>query len=298
MERLKAGYCVWINPFNRTKKQYVSFSHCKVIVFWSKNPAPLLLYLSEIQSRGFEFYFQFTLNDYVAEGLEPNVPSIEYRVETFIKLSEMIGKERVIWRFDPIFLGDGLTREVVLEKIFALGKKLSPYTEKLVFSFADIDAYTKVQNNLRQKKLSLREPSHDEMITFAKSIAAINSEFTKPLSLASCAEKIDLSSYGIQHNKCTDDNLICRICKNDPTVLAFFRKNERQVSLLGELKPVTSSTYFKDPGQRRECGCVASKDIGAYGTCPHMCVYCYANPSEKNILMNMARLQPTSESLL
>ena len=101
--RLAKGYCVWYNPFNR-RKMYVSFERCKAIVFWTKNPKLILPYLHELDRRGIHYYFQFTLNDYVSEGFEPNVPSVTQRVETFRELSEMIGKERVIWRFDPLIM--------------------------------------------------------------------------------------------------------------------------------------------------------------------------------------------------
>lgn len=95
--RLAKGYCVWHNPFNR-QKMYVSLEWCKAIVFWTKNPKPILPYLRELDERGIHYYFQFTLNDYMDEGFVPNVLSVTKRVETFRDLSEMIGKERVIWR--------------------------------------------------------------------------------------------------------------------------------------------------------------------------------------------------------
>ena len=82
----------------------MSFERCKAIVFWTKNPKLILPYLHELDRRGIHYYFQFTLNDYVSEGFEPNVPSVTQRVETFRELSEMIGKERVIWRFDPLIM--------------------------------------------------------------------------------------------------------------------------------------------------------------------------------------------------
>ena len=298
MERLNAGYCVWVNPFNRSTKQYISFSQCKVIVFWSKNPSPLMQHLEEIADRGFQFYFQFTLNDYVVERLEPYVSSLESRIETFRKLSEMIGKEKIIWRFDPIILGESITVECILEKIRRLWQQLSQHTEKLVFSFAEVDCYKKVQNNLRKNNLYLRKPSSTEMIAIAEGIAKLNTVSTYPLVLASCAEKIDLSAYGIEHNKCMDDKLILRLCKGDSAIFNFYKRPEQQklpVDLVN--KPLTRAR-LKDPGQRRECGCVASKDIGAYGTCPHMCAYCYANPAETIVASNMARLKAGSESLL
>ena len=145
--RLAKGYCVWYNPFNR-RKMYVSFERCKAIVFWTKNPKLILPYLHELDRRGIHYYFQFTLNDYVSEGFEPNVPSVTQRVETFRELSEMIGKERVIWRFDPLIMTPSITPRVLLSRIWKIGNLLKGYTDKLVFSFVDVKAYRKVQNNL------------------------------------------------------------------------------------------------------------------------------------------------------
>ena len=147
INRLKAGYCVWYNPFNQ-KPTYVSFANCKVVVFWTKNPKPIIPYLHELDERGIHYYFQYTLNDYVADGFEPNVPGVEQRVETFRLLSEMIGKERVIWRFDPLVVTPQLTPRDLLIKIWNVGNKLKGLTDKLVFSFIDINGYRKVQNNL------------------------------------------------------------------------------------------------------------------------------------------------------
>ena len=145
--RLEAGYCAWVNPFNQ-KKMYVSFKNCRVVVFWSKNPEPILPYLHKLDERGIHYYFQFTLNDYEQEGFEPNVPELERRIETFRKLAEMIGKERVIWRFDPLIVTPSLSTDMLLARIERIGDSLKGCTEKLVFSFVDVKAYRKVQSNL------------------------------------------------------------------------------------------------------------------------------------------------------
>ena len=123
INRLRAGYCVWYNPFN-PKPTYVSFANCKVVVFWTKNPRPLLPLLHELDERGIHYYFQFTLNDYEEEGFEPNVPSVEQRVQTFRQLSEMVGKERVVWRFDPLIVTPQLSPRDLLIKVWNLGNKL------------------------------------------------------------------------------------------------------------------------------------------------------------------------------
>ena len=101
--RLAKGYCVWYNPFNQ-QPIYISFKNCRVIVFWTKNPKPILPYLHILDEMGIHYYFQVTLNDYVNEGFEPNIASVDERVDTFKQLSQKIGKERIIWRFDPLII--------------------------------------------------------------------------------------------------------------------------------------------------------------------------------------------------
>ena len=117
LNRLEKGYCVWYNPFNR-QKMYISFKRCKVVVFWTKNPKPIIPYLSELDKRGIHYYFQITLNDYEREGFEPNVPPLKERIETFKQLSKLIGKEKVIWRFDPLILTSELTSRKLLNRIY------------------------------------------------------------------------------------------------------------------------------------------------------------------------------------
>ena len=115
MNRLRAGYCIWYNPFNQ-KPMYISFAKTKVVVFWTKNPEPMIPFLPELDKMGIHYYFQVTLNDYVNEGFEPNVGPVEHRVEVFKRLANLIGKEKVIWRFDPLIVTPKLTARQLLSK--------------------------------------------------------------------------------------------------------------------------------------------------------------------------------------
>ena len=124
MNRLENGYVVKKNPFNQ-KKEYVSFKNTRLIVFWTKNPDPIMGHLNEIDKKGIGYYFQYTLNDYEAEGLEPNLPSLEDRIITFKTLSDRINKEKVVWRFDPLVLTDVITKEHLVEKVENLMTHLS-----------------------------------------------------------------------------------------------------------------------------------------------------------------------------
>ena len=278
MTRLREGYSLWVNPFNRLNRQYVSFSGTKVIVFWSKNPAPLLPYLKEIADMGLAFYFQFTLNNYEKEGFEPHLPALAERIRTFQALSEAVGKERVIWRFDPVCLGSGLSVEALADRIASVGDSIKGYTEKLVFSFVDIDNYAGVARRIAAHSADIRELGPEERARFAERLSGLQRTWGGGLSLTTCAEKTDLSGYGIGHNKCIDDALIRRICGSDPEISSFLdRKGEEQLSLLPGLVQKSSRAPLKDTGQRPQCGCIPSKDIGAYNTCSHQCVYCYAS---------------------
>lgn len=284
MARLRAGFCRRRNPFNSRQESLISFARTRVFVFWSKHPAPFLPHLAEIAATGRQFYFQYTLNAYEAEELEPGLPPLCRRLETFKRLADTIGPQRVIWRCDPLIVGGRLSTDALLERIDRLGRELSPYTEKLVFSF--VDMYRKTAAALHRLDPAYRAPTVDEMRELARGIAALNAGWPHRLELATCAEGIDLSALGIHKNKCIDDVLIRRLCPQDALVQAELAPR-RQLSLLPDME--TAASASKDTGQRTACGCIPSKDIGAYDSCPHFCVYCYANRSEQAVRANLLR---------
>jgi hypothetical protein len=216
------------------------------------------------------------LNDYDAERLEPNVPPVAERIDTFKRLVTKIGKERVIWRFDPLLLSDKISVDVLLKRIDNIGQQLKGYTEKLVFSFIDIGSYRKVQNNLAG--FGVREFSHEEQLRFAKGLAELNKDLG--LELATCGESVDLSEYGIKHNKCVDDELMMRLFNDDAKLMDFIGA---EYDMFNGWQIRKSK---KDKGQRKVCGCIVSKDIGAYNTCPHLCRYCYANSHDSIVMSN------------
>ena len=300
--RLKVGYSAWTNPFNG-KLSYVSYRDTRFIVFWSKNPRPLLAYLDELKERNINCYIQFTLNDYEQEGLEKGVPPLNERIVTFINLAERLGKDHIIWRFDPMILTDKMGIDDLLRKIEYIGDNLNGYTEKLVFSFADIAAYRKVKSNLEKNKVNYVEWNELQMEEFAKQLAALNRKWD--FQLATCGEKIDINKYGITHNRCIDDDLIIRLAHNDSILMKFLNAEikTKENNLFGDIEipqdaiMLDSSHYAvktksnKDKGQRKFCGCMVSKDIGEYNTCSHLCEYCYANASKDIAIANFQKHQ-------
>lgn len=309
INRLKAGYCVWYNPFNQ-KPMYISFSKTKVVVFWTKNPEPLMPYLSELDKMGIHYYFQVTLNDYEDEGFEPNVGTVGHRVEVFKRLSGQIGKEKVIWRFDPLVVTPELTARQLLTKVYHVGNRLKGYTDKLVFSFIDVRAYRKVRNNLIKETVFFTrdtvdsaEPSGNCIEVLADGLAKLRDHWRNEgwnLSLATCAESIDLDKYGIGHNRCIDGELMERLFPDDKELIYYLRTGKLpQPNLFGDIPEMPSDRKtLKDKGQRKMCGCMISKDIGMYNTCSHFCVYCYANTSKEAVLRNKERHNDESESII
>jgi hypothetical protein len=300
--RLQKGYSAWINPFNGVKS-YVSYENTRFIVFWSKNPRPLLPYLHILNEQNIKCYVQYTLNDYEQEGLE-KVPSLAYRIETFKLLVEQLGKGAVVWRFDPMILTDDVSVTDLLQKVQNIGDQLKDYSEKLVFSYADIAMYKKVKRNLEVNGITYHEWDTKQMEEFAMNLSAINRERGWNFQLATCGEKIDISKYGILHNRCIDGDLITRLSWDDKVLMDFLgvEIHTLEPSLFGEPEmpegaiPLPGNRYFiskhkKDTGQRPFCECMASKDIGEYNTCPHLCEYCYANTTKQLALQNWKRHQ-------
>lgn len=296
--RLKVGYSAWRNPFNN-KLSYISYQDTRFIVFWSKNPRPLLAYLDYLKENNIGCYIQYTLNDYEQEGLECGVPPLAERIDTFKQLVNTLGKGRVIWRFDPLLLTDTITIDTLLAKIEYIGNELLNYTEKLVFSYADILGYRKVQANLENNHIPYKDWTEPQMLEFAERLAHLNKKWG--YTLGTCAEKVNLEPFGIIHNRCIDDTLMIRFAHNDNVLMDFLKVKKMPMpttDIFGNTSTLPqdaiilpNNTYAtrsdnRDKGQRQFCGCIISKDIGEYNTCPHLCEYCYANTSKEIAIKN------------
>lgn len=264
--RLKAGYVDVINPFNSKQANRISLTKKDVdcFVFWTKNPISFLSRLDELND--YNYYFQFTLNSYGTD-LEPNVPSkSNVLIDAFIKLSKAIGKEKVIWRYDPVILTNKYTREWHVKYFEKIAKKLSGHTEKCVFSFVDI--YIKTKRNT--KDLGMKEITKDDMIYIAFEFSKIAKKYN--IELSTCCEEIDLHKYDIKHNSCVDGVLIEK--------MFGLKLNE------------------KLDKQRKMCGCLKCVDIGAYNTCLHGCKYCYASYNNDVVTKNLELHNPYSSTLI
>ncbi len=275
MNRVRAGYCTVVNPFNANQVSYVSLKPNDVIgfVFWTRNPQPILKHLSELAKNKYEHYFQYTIIGYPKE-IDPKCPSVDSAIKTFKELSKLIGKEKVIWRYDPILLSNKTSYEWHIKQVTLLMKALSGYTNRLVISFIDSYRKTKIRMDKETTDSFKLLPDTFNVQAYNKITEFIGKEAKKyDLEVQSCAEGIDLDKYGIIHGKCIDDELFSKIGK-----VPFVLK--------------------KDPSQRKACGCVISKDIGANNTCLFGCKYCYATSSVKSAQDNYTKHDTKSPSLI
>ena len=255
-QRLQERYALVRNPMNLRHVSRVDLSPEAVdgIVLWTKDPSPMLDKMDMLKD--YSYYFQFTLTAYDTD-VEANLPPEPVLADVFQKLSDSIGPERVIWRYDPILLNPRYTEEYHLRGFEWLTRRLAGYTEKCIISF--IDFYPKIA--AAAKKLGIAPVPDDQKRRLAKSLSEI--AFAHGLGIGTCAEAINLSDLDIGHARCIDDRLLSRIAG----------------------RPVSAR---KDRNQRPACGCAESVDIGAYNTCPHGCRYCYANHSAAAAAKNRA----------
>jgi len=254
------------NPMNNNQVSKINLDPEVVdcIIFWSKNPKPMLDKLKHFNN--YEYYFQFTLNPY-DNDIETKLPLKKELIETLKKLSDKIGPQRVIWRYDPILLNDRYTIEYHITNFEEIACQLKGFTEKVTFSF--IDFYKKITKNIKSNNIT-------EITVEEKKVIAENfSDIAKGnnLLIDTCAEDIDLSQYNIGHARCIDDRLIAKIFGKDLSV-------------------------DKDKNQRPECGCAVSIDIGEYNSCLNDCIYCYANFNQKTAANNFNKHNKLSPLLI
>jgi len=262
--RIKERFVLTRNPMNFHQVSKISLDPDVVdgIVFWTKNPIPMLDRLGELEN--YMYYFQFTITPY-GKDIEPNLPSKSDKIlPAFKRLSSVIGADRVIWRYDPILISEKYPVDCHIRAFEKIAKELRDYTRKVTISFIDAD-YRCVKNKI--KELGLLDFPYETQVELSSQLAEIAHSYG--LVIDTCAEKMDLQKYGIEHAQCIDGKLLMK--------------------LLGY-----NLNVCKDKMQRLECGCVTSVDIGMYNTCRNGCYYCYANYSNNTIEGNFAKRNPLS----
>ncbi len=269
LNRLKAGEVMVRNPMQSKQVSRIILKpeHIDALVFWTKNPEPFLPILPEIDAMGYSGYFLFTLTPYDLR-LEQGVPPVEESIRVFRKLSALAGRERVVWRYDPVILTETMNAAWHASSFALFAEALAGYTERCIISF--LDDYRKIRNRMRD--IGYAAPGREEMADLAGRFAGTAGAFD--IALCTCSQDIDLAHCGITHSRCIDRELIGRI-------------SGRRVGGTG-----------KDRSQRRACGCAESRDIGSYDTCMHGCLYCYAASNRKGVPSGSAALYDPDSPML
>ncbi|MBT3817537.1 MAG: DUF1848 domain-containing protein [Candidatus Magasanikbacteria bacterium] len=272
INRVRAGCLLTRNPRNANQVRRVSLypEDVDVIVFWTRNPRPLFPFLAELDSLGYKYYFQYTLTGY-PRILEPHVPQTNNAIEAFCDLSDYIGPDRIIWRYDPILLSNYTGLDYHISTFLKLATQLAGKTRKVVISFADL--YGKTIRNLDKvsgiQYMDIRKTPG--LLHLLSNIIRIAKSFG--MTVETCAETSVSSSLSMTRGKCIDDALIQRVFGINLTVK-------------------------KDRSQRKACGCVESVDIGQYNTCLHGCTYCYATTSLDAVQKKRQQHNPDSPFLI
>lgn len=253
IHRIRTGFCTVPNPFNPTQVTTIDLrpEMVDVIVFWTRYPKPVFPFLDELAERGYRFYFQYTiLNN--PRLIDQRQPDLDHSIDVFRELSRRIGPERVIWRYDPILLSNITGSQFHIENYTRLTEALRGFTCRSMISIMDF--YPKTTRRFNElARTGFQLTPNDQVPGLLKDLIPpiVQAASDNGMEIFSCAEPFDLKRYGVQPGKCVDDEYIQKVFHID-------------------------AGHEKDPYQRKECGCVKSRDIGVYNSCIFECAYCYA----------------------
>ncbi len=265
LNRFKEGFVYSRNPFYPDKVTCYELTPDKVdcIVFCSKNYEPILDKLHEITDK-FNTYFHYTITAYGGD-IEPRVPAIEKSIETLLKLEQIVGKQRIAWRYDPVLLTGKYTIDYHLQIFEDMAKQLSEHIDRCIFSF--VEMYKKLGVNMPE----LKPITEDEKISLARGMGEIVQRYN--IHLQTCATNEDYQEFGIHPSGCMT------------------------LDILGNANGVKFKN-LKHKGMRANCNCMETRDIGWYDTCPNGCRYCYANSTPQKAIENFKLHNPNSPILL
>lgn len=262
--RIKAGFVLVRNPYNpqMVTRYQLDPEVVDAICFCTKNPEPMLPYMQLLRPYG-QFWY-VTITPYGKE-IEPHVPEKKKVLETFRRISDIVGPDAMGWRYDPIFLSEKYPAEKHLEAFEAMAVKLKGYTHTAVISF--IDLYQKTKKNFPEVK----EVRKEERLALGKAMIEIARD--NDMTLRPCMEGDELEPFGADCSGCMTIPMYEKALGTKLKVPAF--------------KPA-----------REGCACYLGADIGAYNSCGHMCRYCYANYDAESVRLNRLLHDPDSPLMI
>ncbi|MCM1387170.1 MAG: DUF1848 domain-containing protein [Bacillus sp. (in: Bacteria)] len=250
--RIKEGYVLVRNPYYPVQitRYLLSPDVIDMMVFCTKNPQPMLDRLALLSA--FEMFWFVTITPY-GKDIEPYVPPKEQVMDSFRRLSELIGHEKVSWRYDPVFITDAYSVDYHIEQFGQMAEALAGYTHQCVVSF--IDLYEKTKRNFK----GVRSVSEKEQESLVSAFSQVAKEYDLQIHL--CCENAALVRENVDADGCVSKAVL-------------------EKALGAKLNVPKKKTA------RSECGCLLGADIGAYNTCGHGCLYCYANYDKDTVIQN------------
>ena len=244
LNRLSEGYAYSRNPFARENVYKLSLNPEDVgcLLVCSKNYQPILKHIGDIDEK-YNILCNYTITAY-GKDIEPKVPSINQSIKTLKRLSDIVGSNKILWRYDPILLTENYTVEKHLETFEYMAEIISPLVYRCIFSF--VDMYKKVEENIAE----IIPITDEDKVKLLKGIGEISERYN--LHTQSCATNESYEKYGIHAAGCTTREIL-------EQAHGVVYKN------------------VKASGIRKNCHCIPSRDIGAYNSCLSECKYCYAN---------------------
>ncbi len=265
--RLAAGYCLVANPYGG-KPYRVGLERDAVdgLVFWTRNPGPFLPTLARLADTGYPFVVQLTVTGH-PRVLESSVPEPARAVGYARRIAGDFGPRALVWRYDPIIQTDSSPLERHGEAFARLADAMAGSTDEVVVSFASL--YRKTVRNLVRAGIAYADPPVEAKKSLLADLARMAAE--RGIALAVCSQP-DLAVPGTRPARCVDADRLAEIAG----------------------RPIAAP----EKGNRPDCACHRSRDIGAYDTCPHGCVYCYAVASRAKARARHAGHDPDSEFLI
>ena len=270
MGRVMEGFAGVVNPFGG-QRFVVSLRPEDVValVFWSKDFTAFVDELKTLEDMGYRFYFNYTVTC-LPEVFESGVER-QRAAGTLKLLSRMYSAAHINWRFDPIIISSISGRELYIDGFKKLAAEFEGCAERCYISF--VTEYGKVKKNFAELQartgIEVIETSRDFKIELANELADMAAEHG--MQMYSCCGRY-LVGDRIRKAHCIDGAVIEKL---------FYPEG----------------LYYVEKGTRKECGCTESKDIGTYDTCPHGCIYCYANAHKTAAQSKFAEHDPDSAFL-
>lgn len=268
--RLRAGYCTAVNPYNRRPYRVpLKPGDVDGFIFWTKDLSKFHPVLAEVKERDLPFVVQYTITVY-PQALERRASGLARPVEDMKYLAGEYGPRAAVWRYDTMLVTSLTPLDYHREKFRMLAGLLEGSTDEVVVSFAHM--YAKTRRRLERAAgvhgFTWEDPCEEDKRRFLGELAVIARE--RKMRLTVCGQR-GLLSPGVEDASCVNAQRLSDIAG-------------RPIEAAGR-------------SHRDGCGCHASRDIGAFDTCPYGCVYCYAVADPEAALRRYRAHDPRAESL-